>query len=55
MKKVVRPKAVVAGGAGFLGYHMTRRLLGEGYDVYVVDNYETGTRRVEPYREPRFF
>ena len=45
MKKVVKPKAVVAGGAGFLGYHMTRRLLGEGYDVYVVDNYETGTRR----------
>ncbi len=45
MKKVVKPKAVVAGGAGFLGYHMTRRLLAEGYDVYVVDNYETGTRR----------
>ncbi len=41
----MKPKAVVAGGAGFLGYHMTKRLLDEGYDVYVVDNYETGTRR----------
>lgn len=41
----MKPKAVIAGGAGFLGYHMTKRLLDEGFSVYVIDNYETGTRR----------
>ncbi len=41
----MKQKAVVAGGAGFLGYHMTKRLLDEGFDVYIIDNYETGTRR----------
>ena len=42
---MIKPKAVVAGGAGFLGFHMTKRLLDEGFEVYVIDNYETGTRR----------
>ncbi|HEY3329344.1 MAG TPA: UDP-glucuronic acid decarboxylase family protein [Capsulimonadaceae bacterium] len=34
--------AVVAGGAGFLGSHLTDRLLAEGYNVTVVDNLITG-------------
>ena len=34
--------AVVAGGAGFLGSHLTDRLLHEGYAVTVVDNLITG-------------
>ncbi len=42
---MAKPKAVVAGGAGFLGYHVSKRLLDEGFEVYVVDNYETGTRQ----------
>src|ERR1700727_3177221 len=34
--------AVVTGGAGFLGSHLTDRLLGEGFNVIGVDNFITG-------------
>ena len=34
--------AVVTGGAGFLGSHLTDRLLAEGYRVIAVDNFITG-------------
>jgi dTDP-glucose 4,6-dehydratase len=34
--------AVVTGGAGFLGSHLTDRLLAEGYRVVGVDNFVTG-------------
>ena len=37
-------KALVTGGAGFLGSHLCERLLGEGYEVVAVDNLYTGTR-----------
>lgn len=37
-------KALVTGGAGFLGSHLCERLLGEGYGVVAVDNLYTGTR-----------
>jgi UDP-glucuronate decarboxylase len=36
-------RALVAGGAGFLGSHLCARLLGEGYEVVCLDNFETGT------------
>jgi len=35
-------RAVVTGGAGFLGSHLCDRLLGEGYDVVCLDNLLTG-------------
>src|SRR5277367_5758625 len=36
--------AVVTGGAGFLGSHLTDRLLAEGYRVIGVDNFITGNK-----------
>ena len=39
-----RPRALVTGGAGFLGSHLCERLLAEGYLVVCVDNLSTGVR-----------
>ena len=35
-------RAVVTGGAGFLGSHLCDRLIGEGWDVLALDNLVTG-------------
>src|ERR1700761_5793568 len=37
-----RPTSVVTGGAGFLGSHLTDRLLSEGHRVVGIDNFLTG-------------
>src|SRR5438046_9989826 len=37
-----KPRALVTGGAGFLGSHLCDALLGEGYTVIDVDNLLTG-------------
>ena len=37
-----RPRALVTGGAGFLGSHLCERLLSGGYEVVCVDNLSTG-------------
>ena len=37
-------KILITGGAGFLGSHLTEKLLKESNDVLVVDNYFTGTK-----------
>jgi dTDP-glucose 4,6-dehydratase len=38
------PRAVVTGGAGFLGSHLCRRLLEHGWQVVAVDDLSTGRR-----------
>jgi dTDP-glucose 4,6-dehydratase len=38
------PRAVVTGGAGFLGSHLCDALVGRGWDVVAVDNLLTGNR-----------
>jgi UDP-glucuronate decarboxylase len=38
-------RALVTGGAGFLGSHLCQRLLRDGFDVICLDNFFTGQKR----------
>jgi len=45
MKDLVCRRALVTGGAGFLGSHLCERLIARGEDVLCVDNFYTGRKR----------
>lgn len=49
-------RCLVTGGAGFLGAHMCRRLIGDGHEVICLDNYFTGlkTNVADLLGNPRF-
>ncbi len=40
----IRKRILITGGAGFLGSHLAERMLKEGHDVLVADNFFTGTK-----------
>jgi UDP-glucose 4-epimerase len=40
---IMRTRALIAGGAGFIGSHLTRELLRRGEGVVVVDNFVSGS------------
>lgn len=49
-------RVLITGAAGFLGSHLTDRMLAEGHDVIGVDNFATGSHENIAHlaREPRF-
>jgi len=49
----VKRRALVTGGAGFIGSHICERLLGEGWDVYALDDLSTGAMRNVEHLMPR--
>ena len=38
-------RILITGGAGFLGSHLSKRLLEEGNEILCVDNFYTGSRK----------
>jgi UDP-glucose 4-epimerase len=44
MADVNARRALVTGGGGFIGHHLVRRLLEDGHEVRVLDNFATGRR-----------
>ncbi|MGD8897786.1 MAG: GDP-mannose 4,6-dehydratase [Acidobacteriota bacterium] len=44
-------KALITGGAGFVGSHLTERLLESGHEVHVIDDLSTGSiENIEPFK-----
>src|SRR5947207_15964234 len=44
------PRALVTGGAGFIGSHVADLLIGKGFQVEIVDNLATGKRENIPHK-----
>jgi UDP-glucose 4-epimerase len=41
---IKKRKAVVTGGAGFIGSHLTDALIKENFEVFVIDNLSAGKK-----------
>ena len=50
---MTRPRTLITGGAGFLGSHLSDRLLAEGHEVICMDNLITGDLRNIEHLMPR--
>jgi len=49
-------KALITGGAGFIGSHLAERLLSDGNEVIVIDNLSTGSLdNIEQFKDDRYF
>jgi len=44
MNSLFGNRVMITGGAGFLGSHLSSKLIDEGYDVLCVDNFYTGSK-----------
>lgn len=44
MRRTIRKRVLVTGGAGFIGSHLCHRLIERGHEVLCVDNFFTGSR-----------
>src|SRR5438034_626277 len=56
MSEPERKSVLITGGAGFIGSHLSELLLGEGWEVFALDDLSTGSERnVAHLRERRDF
>ncbi|MBO0822626.1 MAG: SDR family oxidoreductase [Actinobacteria bacterium] len=55
-RPVAPQRILITGGSGFIGSHLSRRLLAEGHEVLVADNFFSSSRQnvIDLLHEPRF-
>ncbi len=51
---IKKEKVVIAGGAGFVGSHLSKKLIGLGYDVFIIDDLSAGKKTNVP-KEAHFY
>ena len=39
-----KKKVLITGGAGFIGYHLSKKLLANGFKVDIIDNLSRGKK-----------